>query len=174
MKGSIILLAMLVSMMCIQGCNYGKEVLYVINSETISLIERPSGSASKKILEANQEKGWFFIPQFMSLSHRDKAWLAVRVYSRNPDLNYEISRIEISSPKGIAIEGDDLKLGSGNWYPVEGGWFYQVVKVKSYSYASLMSSGIRSINVSFELIVNGVIQRDQFDLEIQKIRRSGW
>lgn len=173
-KFSIILLMLFVSMLCMQGCRYGEETLYAVHPETLSLIEQPRGNTSKKILDANEKKGWFFIPQVIIRSREDKAWLAVRIYSQNPELSYEISRTEASFPQGIVIEADDLKSGSGNWYPVENGWFYQVVKVKSYSYSSLVSSGIRSANVSFELIANDVVQSDEFDLEVKKVRRSGW
>ena len=174
MKLSIILLVLLLSMTCIPGCNYGEETLKVTHPGTINLIEQPGGSTSGKILEANQKKGWFFIPQMILRPHENKAWLAVRVYSRNPELNYKISRAEVSFPEGSAIEAVNLKPEMPNWYPAENGWFYQVVKVKSYSYSSLVSSGIRSASVMFELTANGDVQSEEFDLEVKKVRRSGW
>jgi hypothetical protein len=168
------LLVLFVSMSCVQGCNYGEETLKVVHPETISLIEQPNKSASKKILEANKKKGWFFIPQAIFRPHEDKAWLAVRVYSRSSELNYEISRTEVSFPQGSTIEAVNIKPGKPNWYPTENDWFYQVVKVKSYSYSSLASSGVRSASVAFELTVNGDVRSEEFDLEVKKVRRSGW
>ena len=174
MRLSKILFILSLSVSCIQGCYYGKETLKVVHPETIFLIEHPGGDESKKILKANEKAGWFFIPQVIFRPHEDKAWLALRVYSRSRDLSYEVVSSEASLPHGDTIEANRLTFEGLDWYPAEGGWFYQVIKVKNYNYSSLISSNIRTASVTFELIANNELQSKTFDLEVKRVRRSGW
>ena len=167
-------LVLCVSMWCIQGCNYGDETLKIIHSDTIDLIDAPNGSVAKKILSAHEKEEWFFIPQVILRPHEDKAWLAIRVYSYGSELNYEISRTEVSFPKKGVVETDNVNPKELRWHSAENGWFYQVVRIKSYSYSSLISSGISSARAVLDLHANDVLQSETFDLEVKKVRRSGW
>jgi hypothetical protein len=174
MKYLIKSLVLFASMWCVLGCNYGEETLKLIHSDTIYLIEKPNGSVAKKMLSTHEKEGWFFIPQVILRPHEDKAWLAIRVYSYGSELNYTTSRTEVLFPKKGVVETDNINSKEPRWYPAENGWFYQVVKVKSYSYSSLISSGISSASVVLDLHSDDVLQSETFDLEVKKVRRSGW
>lgn len=162
----------------IKGCNYGDETLKIVHSGTISLIENPDGDNAKEIFAANKDLGWFFIPQVILRPHEDKAWLALRIYSYGSELNYKVSQTKVSFPKDGILERDYSIPAKLDWYPTGNGWLYQVVRLKAYNYSSLMSSGVDSARVEFEVIASvneRQVKRGKiFDLEVKKVHRSGW